>query len=143
MSQFKGSSYAEALTELHKVCFSNPWSLENFQQILSLPTTFGLGDHTGFILCSDLGDTLEILTLAVHPDYRRQGVASHLLKSLQDFAHQQGHQKIFLEVNVTNTPAINLYLKNGFKQIGRRKDYYHKQGKSFDALCFAWQKPQQ
>jgi len=139
MSPFKGSSYADALTALHALCFVEPWSLDNFQKILDLPTTFGFGDEKGFVLCSDLGEDLEILTLAVHPDHRRMGLASQLLNQLQDFAKQNHKQKIFLEVKATNTPAIQLYLKNGFEQNGVRKNYYHEQGKTFDALCFCWQ----
>lgn len=139
MLPFKGSSYAEPLAALHALCFKEPWPIENFQKILGLPTTFGFQDGYSFILCSDLGEDLEILTLGVHPDYRRQGLASSLLKELQNFATQYHKSKIFLEVNATNTPAVQLYLKCGFVQTGLRKNYYHEQGKTFDALCFTWQ----
>ncbi len=139
MSQFKGSSYASALATLHTLCFVDPWSEDNFRNILNLPTTFGIGDEKGFILYSDLGDDLEILTIAVHPDYRRKGIATNLIKELQNFAQKNQKGKIFLEVNVKNTPAVQLYLKNGFIQSGIRKNYYHEKGQTFDALCFYWQ----
>ena len=140
MLQFKGSAYAEPLAALHALCFVEPWSMENFQKILNLPTTFGLGDEWGFLLCADLGDSFEILTLAIHPDYRRKGLATTLLKQLQQLAEDHKKQNIFLEVNASNTPAIQLYLKNNFIQTGVRKNYYHEKDKTFDALCLTWKK---
>ena len=142
MLVFKGSAYAEALATLHTLCFDEPWSLANFQQILNLPTTFGFGNDKGFILCADLGNAVEILTLAVHPDHRRHGLATKLLTHLQQYTTQHHKDKIFLEVNVTNQAALHLYLKNGFVQTGCRKNYYHVKGRHFDALCLTWEKPQ-
>ncbi len=139
MLQFKGSTYAEALATIHALCFSEPWSIDTFQKLLILPTTFGFGNDKGFILYSDLGQDLEILTLAVHPDFRHQGIAFTLLKTLQDFAIKHNKKKIFLEVNETNIPAISLYQKAGFLQTGKRPNYYHQGNKTFDALCFYWQ----
>lgn len=138
MSAFKGILYAKALAELHSLCFSAPWTLENFTKILALPTTFGFGDEKGFILCADLIEDIEILTLAVHPKYRRQGMASALLDEVKQLVQQQNKKHIFLEVNATNTPAKQLYLKNGFQQIGYRKNYYHENGQTSDALCLSW-----
>ena len=141
MSLFKGPAYAEVLATIHEQCFVKPWTIQNFQEILNLPTTFGFGDQNGFVLCADLGDSFEILTLAILPNQRRKGFASSLLKELQTLANNQNKTHIFLEVNETNTPAIQLYLKSNFVQTGVRKNYYHEQGKSFDALCFTWKKP--
>ena len=143
MSLFKGISYALALTKLHELCFSKSWSLTEFTKLLSLPTTFGIGDENGFVLCSDLGDSIEILTLAVHPSVRRQGIGSSLLNELQDLAMTQNKQCILLEVNITNIAAQRLYALCGFKQTGIRKNYYHEDGKMSDALCLTWTNPQQ
>ena len=140
MLPFKGPSYAKPLSALHALCFAQPWSCDNFTKILNLPTTFGLGDEKAFILCSDLGEDFEILTLAVHPDHRRKGLASALLTDLQTLATQNHKHRIFLEVKSTNTPAISLYLKAGFVQTGCRKNYYHEGNQKFDALCFTWEK---
>lgn len=141
MLQFKGTSYAEALSSLHSLCFKQPWTLQNFYQILNLPNTFGFCNKHCFILCSDLPDDLEILTLAVHPNQRRKGLASMLLKDIQRFAIEHNKNHIFLEVNITNTPAIQLYQKHNFIQTGRRKNYYHDNNKTQDALCFTWVNP--
>lgn len=141
MSVFKGISYATPLTELHALCFAEPWSYENFCQLLVLPTTFGLGNENGFILCADLSDDFEILTLAVHPQRRRQGIASSLLQELQGLAQQQHKKHIFLEVNESNIAAQKLYVKNGFSQVGQRPNYYHENGNTYDALCLTWDNP--
>lgn len=141
MSHFKESFFAEPLAKLHALCFDEPWSEDNFRKILDLPTTFGLGDAFGFVLCADLGEDLEILTLAVHPDKRRNGVASRLLEQLQQMAFDQSKHHIFLEVRATNEPAIQLYKKHGFIQTGVRPNYYHEKGGTFDALCLTWTNP--
>ena len=142
MSPFKGSSYAKTLWTIHKQCFKKPWSIQNFQDILNLPNTFGFCQKEGFILCSALGEDIEILTFAVLPQYQRQGIGTSLLKTLQDFVIQQRKKYIFLEVNVTNQAACSLYKKVGFIQTGLRKNYYHEQNKTFDALCLTWENPQ-
>jgi len=59
----------------------------------------------------------EVLNIAVAPEFRRRGVASALIRSLDN-------SEIFLEVRESNTPARNLYRKLGFIDIGRRPDYY-------------------
>jgi len=59
----------------------------------------------------------EILNIAVAPEFRRRGVASRLICSLDN-------SEIFLEVRESNTPARNLYRKLGFGEIGKRPDYY-------------------
>ena len=141
MLAFKGASYAKPLAELHALCFAKPWTQENFLQILSLPTTIGYGNDKAFILCSDLTQDIEILTLAVLPSERRKGIATLLLKEIQNLVIKQNKNNIFLEVNATNIPAQQLYLKCGFIQTGKRKNYYHENGKTFDALCFTWKNP--
>jgi len=143
MLHFHGIEYAQTLAELHTQSFSEPWSLAAFQQILSLPTSFGFCSENGFILCSDLKDDLEILTFAVNPSHRRQGIGSALLTQLQNFAVEHNKKHIFLEVSTENKAALALYHKYHFTQTGCRKNYYHEHGKNIDALCLTWQNPHQ
>lgn len=142
MLPFKGPEYAQSLWAIHTQCFNKPWSLHNFQEILKLPTTFGFCQNEGFILCSIVAEDIEILTFAVLPQYRRQGIGLRLIKSLQDFAIQQHKKHIFLEVNATNHAAYSLYKKARFMQTGLRKNYYHEKNQNFDALCLTWKNPQ-
>jgi ribosomal-protein-alanine N-acetyltransferase len=78
--------------------------------------------HAGF--CSwrqSAPDEAEILNLAVDPIWRRRGVGSALLAAVVERA--QG--AIFLEVAESNSPAIALYRKQGWVDVGRRDGYYN------------------
>ncbi|HUH96132.1 MAG TPA: ribosomal protein S18-alanine N-acetyltransferase [Anaerolineales bacterium] len=73
-------------------------------------------------------DELHIATLAVHPDYRRQGIGARILmKALQD-GYEAGTRYALLEVRAGNAAAQNLYRKFGFKAAGRRPRYYKDNG---------------
>ena len=70
-------------------------------------------------------DESHISTLAVHPDWRGQGLGEMLLVALIEASILRGAAEVTLEVRVSNVVAQNLYLKYGFVQVGRRKGYYH------------------
>jgi ribosomal-protein-alanine N-acetyltransferase len=65
------------------------------------------------------------MNLAVSPNHRQQGIGQALIKKLISHLQQSGVIALLLEVRVTNTPAIALYEKMGFVQVGRRPKYYH------------------
>jgi ribosomal-protein-alanine N-acetyltransferase len=69
-------------------------------------------------------DVCEIISIAVHPNFRNRGFALRLLNSLIDFLKKINYKKITLEVSNSNFSAINLYEKYKFKSIGLRKGYY-------------------
>jgi [ribosomal protein S18]-alanine N-acetyltransferase len=71
-----------------------------------------------------LFDELHINTLAVHPDWRRQGLASLLLTHVLDDAVRLGADKATLEVRRSNEGALKLYERFGFEVGGVRKEYY-------------------
>lgn len=78
-----------------------------------------------------------LLNIAIAPTFQRQGLGSRLMAFLADDLAQLGAEVIFLEVRVSNRQAIELYLKNDFTEVGRRKNYYPKaktQGGREDAL---------
>ena len=72
----------------------------------------------------DLGEEAEILDLAVEPQRRRQGLASFLLEHFMGWLSRTTVRSIFLEVRESNFAAIALYVKFGFKNCGRRPNYY-------------------
>ena len=82
MSQFKGITFAPILTRIHTQAFAKPWTEQNFEALLKLPTTIGWSNEYGFLLASDLGDAMEILTIAVLPSHQRKGYASALMKEM-------------------------------------------------------------
>ncbi len=82
----------------------------------------------GMIVSWIILDELHIATIAVHPDYRRQGIGERILtEALQD-GYQAGTRHALLEVRAGNDAAQNLYRKFGFKVAGRRPKYYKDNG---------------
>ena len=76
----------------------------------------------GFIHINKMYETIDIVNIVVDEKYRHQGIATRLIKYvLNNF---DDVEKLMLEVNENNKVAINLYLKNGFKEINRRPKYY-------------------
>ena len=72
----------------------------------------------GYLITYDNVDSLDIFEIAVDKNFRKNGLASKLLNRIND------ERRILLEVSEKNKVAINLYKKNGFKMISRRKNYY-------------------
>ncbi len=92
---------------------------------LGLPGSFGLLDgRGGMILARVAGDEAEILTLAVMPDSRRQGLGAALLMAAINQAAGCGAGALFLEVAEHNEAARGLYEAAGFHPVGRRRGYY-------------------
>ena len=79
-------------------------------------------------------DEAHILNLAVEPNLRDRGLGSQTLRFLVKDARGQGARQIFLEVRASNQPAIQMYLNQGFNEIGRRRHYYPTKDGREDAL---------
>ena len=77
----------------------------------------------GFITATDLGETCDILSLVVDPEYRNKKVASNLLDYLISEL-DENLKLVTLEVDSNNVPAICLYEKFGFEVVNVRKNYY-------------------
>lgn len=78
----------------------------------------------GFALLQVAADELELLDMAVHPDWRRQGVGRQLISALVEFARSRALHAIFLEVRQSNLAAEKLYRSAGFDALSVRRDYY-------------------
>lgn len=119
-----------AIAQLEKVCFSDPWSENSIASELNNPLSYWLvaevdGIVAGYVGSQSVLDAADIMNLAVAPDYRQQGIGQALIKSLVTHLQQKNVIALLLEVRVSNTPAISLYEKMGFTQVGRRPKYYH------------------
>lgn len=108
--------------------FTSPWSIKSFLAEYENPQSIFKvaeidNEIIGYILVKVILDEAEILSLAIKTSFRRKGIASALLKDvilkLKDIV-----KICYLEVRISNTEAINLYKKLGFKEYGIRKDYY-------------------
>lgn len=81
-------------------------------------------DIIGYIATSHVIDTMDILSIVVSKSHQQKGIATKLLYYIFDFAKNLNINKILLEVRISNTKAISLYEKCGFKKISLRKNYY-------------------
>ena len=82
------------------------------------------GKIIGYIGISYVIDSADIISIVVHKNYTKKGIATLLLQEIFAFAKENNIQKIMLEVRSSNLPAQKLYEKHGFKQIAIRKKYY-------------------
>lgn len=119
----------EALAQTHAAAFTDqrPWSADEFASFLTQTGVILCGDAKSFVLGRLIADEAEVLTLATHPDFQRQGLAkAHLLAFVQA-VKRQGGMRIFLEVADNNGPAKSLYSSLNFQGVGHRSNYYTRQ----------------
>lgn len=117
------------VAELEKLCFPDPWSEKSIASELSNKLALWLvaeedGWVAGYIGSQTVPDESDMMNVAVHPDYRRRGIAEALVVALCDALREQGSVSLTLEVRASNEPAKALYQKLGFEQVGRRPNYY-------------------
>ncbi len=114
------------------------WSKESFFNELSndLAKYFCAfnenGELMGYCGCWQIMEEAHVTNVAVSPDFRRQHVGESLLVAIIKSCYKEMIKYLTLEVRVSNTPAIKLYEKYGFKSLGTRKGYY--QDNNEDAL---------
>ncbi|MBV8547997.1 MAG: ribosomal protein S18-alanine N-acetyltransferase [Alphaproteobacteria bacterium] len=134
---------AHNLAVLHAACFSDGvWSAQQLADSLALNTTFGYAveqdrNLAGFIVCQMAADQAEILTLCVVPPMQRRGLAQELLRQAILHAQKQGAETLMLEVGADNPVACRFYEIFGFKQQGKRRDYYQRHSGLVDALLYS------
>lgn len=124
----------EKMGQLHAAAFSpqRGWSADEFHSLCASPLVQCYFDAQGFALTRTIADESELLTLAVDPNHRRQGIAGNLTK---EWLGRTTAQTAFLEVAADNAAAHALYAKYGFAETGRRKGYYQRiGGHSVDAV---------
>ena len=123
------------LIEIEKDIFDNSLSIEEFENYYNENTIKIWKISTikiiGFVIFYHVKNEIEIVQIGIIKSFQRKNYGSLIInkiKKLHDI------RKIFLEVSVENTQAINFYLKNGFKKIGIRKGYYKRYKDRIDAL---------
>ena len=116
----------EQLAEIHAASFTQPrpWSAAEFGEFLASPLCRLVTEENGFALMRKAGPEAELLTIAVHPSARKNGIGRRLLDGVLAAAKADGCEEIHLEVVVDNAAAIALYERAGFTRSGVRKEYY-------------------
>ena len=123
------ASHTQAVAEIEKVCFSDPWSLNSINSELDNPLSLWLvaldGDRVaGYVGSQTVLGGSDMMNLAVLPESRKQGIGERLVNELVEHLKENGACCLVLEVRQSNEPAISLYTKLGFQQVGLRPNYY-------------------
>lgn len=121
----------EQIAGMEKLCFTDPWSAASIASETDNPLSLWLvacvGDTVvGYIGSQSVMGWADMMNVAVHPDFRRQGIGETLVTALEKELRLSGNTCLSLEVRASNQPAIALYQKLGFVQVGLRRNYYHK-----------------
>ena len=121
-------THVAAVAALEKRCFADPWSLSSIASELNNPLALWLvagedGDLIGYIGSQSVMGESDMMNVAVHPDHRRKGLGEMLVLALCE-ALSGENTSLALEVRSSNAPAISLYEKLGFVQVGLRRNYY-------------------
>lgn len=130
------------LVSMERVLFADsPWSMGQFKEEFK-----GVPNSRYFLVATNEADQIvgyaavlvvapgveaDVLTVAVLPDYSRQGIATHFMKELEKWSKDKQALAMMLEVGVENSGAIALYEKLGYQTIATRKNYY---GQGLDAF---------
>jgi len=120
---------AAAIAQLHAASFHRGWSDTEIERLLLdrhvlAHRAIGGRSLAGFILSRMVTDEAEILSVAVAARWRGRGLARRLLDLHLRRLAGLGTRSVFLEVEEGNEPALRLYRRAGFRQVGRREGYY-------------------
>lgn len=129
---------------LEELCFSAPWSEASVAGELDNPLSVWLvcedqGRVLGYVGSQTVLEESDMMNIAVLPEARRAGIGERLILSLIELLKDRGSRSLALEVRASNTPAISLYKKLGFLQVGRRPNYYRSPREDALILRKEWQ----
>lgn len=116
---------------IEEASFPHPWTRTHFLDELRSPHAFPLtafdaeGRVIGYICPMLIIDEGHVLDVAVHDDFRGCGIGRMLVEKVLTLCREGGAEFVSLEVRPSNVSAINLYLRLGFVETGRRQRYYH------------------
>ena len=117
------------IAQLEKLCFNDPWSENSIASELDNNLSLWLvaledDKVVGYVGSQTVLGETDMMNIAVHPDHRKQGIGTALIVGLIGALEKRGSHSLMLEVRASNAPAIALYDKLGFTQVGRRPNYY-------------------
>lgn len=120
---------ASLLADLHARAFDRPWSAAEVSKLMGNAAVFAILSQagsapSGFAMAWAAAGDSELLTVAVLPEARRQGLGAELVGAAAAAALARGAGSMHLEVAEDNSAARALYEKLGFTQTGRRPSYY-------------------
>ena len=117
---------------IERQSFPNPWHESTFRgEIQHRPISFPLvivhstlNRVIGYVIFWMIGEDVQINNIAIHPDFRRMGIGEQVLRQIIERVSFRGARLITLEVRPSNSAALALYKKLGFRLLIIRKGYY-------------------
>ena len=134
------------LAELHAACFAEHWDAPALASLLAMPGALAFlasgpigrdEEPLGFVLLRAIAGEAEIISIGVRPEARRRGIGRRLLEAALAAAAAGGAERLFLEVAADNYQALGLYLSHDFTEVGRRPNYYQRNGGGIMALVLS------
>ncbi len=127
---------------IERSAYAQPWSEGIFRDCLRVGYQCRIceldGRAVGHAVLSIAAGEAHLLNLCIDPDHQRRGLGRRALERVIEEASTAGAETLFLEVRVSNRPAVRLYLSMGFNEIGLRAGYYPAEdGRREDAFVFA------
>lgn len=122
-------SHVNAVAQLERCCFTTPWSVNAISGELTNPLSLWLvaveaDQVVGYVGSQSVLGEADMMNIAVDPSFRRWGIAQNLVEQLICLLRDKQVSSLTLEVRASNEPAVKLYEKMGFIQVGRRPGYY-------------------
>lgn len=121
-----------ALSRIEDASFASPWSADAITKdvmaggnVYVAVAEYG-GEKAGYGEFRNVAGEAQIYNIAVAPEFRREGIGEELLRHMISKAEEDGCSLVTLEVRSGNEAAMKLYEKLGFRETGRRKNYYQK-----------------
>ncbi len=120
-------SECRQILKIETACFSDPWSLSDFEYQVNSPHSrligaYAGGEAVGFVNTVCIAGEIDVNNVAVMEQYRKMHIADRLLEYA--FSLHIDAERAYLEVRESNIPAQKLYEKHGFIKYGERKNYY-------------------
>ncbi len=117
------------IVKLEHDLFTTPWSRRSIQTSLEHGAGISLVIEAekkliGYAFLIIVLDEAHLTNIAISGKYQKQGIGQKFIEYIIENVRVINCKYIFLEVRASNIPAINLYRKNGFFNVGIRKEYY-------------------
>ncbi len=128
MNDMRPEDVSEVLS-LELASYTTPWSgtlfMNEIYKPLSVAKVVRSGEKiVGYICADQVLDEGHILNVTVNPEYRRRGMAAHMVAHVIGLLSGRACKALFLEVRISNEAALRMYEKSGFGMITVRKRYY-------------------
>ncbi len=131
-----------AVARIEQVNYPYPWTPGNFADALESGyiclVAEVAGEMVGYAVLLPGVDDAELLNISIAPEQQRKGLGMELLEEVLDIARGLGLQRVLLEVRPSNGPALALYRKGGFCEMGRRRGYYPADAGREDAIVMEY-----